>query len=380
MEDNVSFELCAPGNISYSCFDDDLNGTHVTPERWQTPDKESGLATGIILLVFMAIGVPCNLLIIVCMLWKKLYHQPAHILLLSLAINDLLMCVTYIPINITSALAGEFIFGSNDVVRCHVCQIGVLLVVFSNFNLHTIALMSLDRFLFFKYPLQYSKLVTIKSAVLIVVLLWLFCTLVSVPPLLQFGEIRFTHSISTCSLYLLHRTDLTYNIFYEIFAIIEALVLPIPVLAFSIIGIVYIACKQLRRTYGMVEAREVNEADKVVGDKMRKLKNKKQWHIAKVYGVIVITNMVTWIPNIINTAVIFVFCKQPVSLPPWFFTTNYLLFLCSVWVHPLQQAYFIPDIRQTVFHFLCRAKRPAERHKQLSSKESHTKKEPLQPL
>ena len=366
--DNLTEVNSTPrSSVFYSCFDDDLNSTHVTPERWQTTDRGSGLATAVVLLVFMVIGVPCNLLIIVSMLWKKLYRQPAHILLLNLAINDLLMCVTYIPINIVSAFAGEFIFGTNDVTRCHVCQIGVVLVVFSTFNLHIIALMSLDRFLFFKYPLRYPKLVTVKSTALVVVVLWIFCILVSLPPLFGFGEIRFTQSISTCTLYLLDRTDVTYNIFYEVFAIIEGVVIPIPVLLLSMVGVVCIVCRQLNKTYGEMEANKMAAVNKDAGDKMHKIRNKKQLHVAKLYGAILLSNMATWTPNILNTAIIFALCKQPFSIPHGFFTSNYIFFLSSVWIHPLLQAYLIPDIRRTLIKLFRKRPHPSSRKPRPSS-------------
>lgn len=273
-------------SVFYSCFDDNLNSSGVTAGRWQTPDRDSGTATAVVLLVFMVVGLPCNLLIIVSMLWKRLYQQPAHILLLNLAINDLLMCVTYLPINITSAFAGEFIFGSNDVVRCHVCQLGVIFVIFAHFNFFIIALLALDRFLFIKFPLQYNRIANIKTTTAAVVCTWVFCVTVSLPPLFKFGEIRYTWSISTCSLYLLGSTDLTENIYYEVFSIGIAFVLPIPILVVTNVWVGCIVCKQLNKMYRTRNSTE-REGKKgkyklSISQKLNQTRNKKQLRLVKI--------------------------------------------------------------------------------------------------
>lgn len=118
---NTSFELpsllCFPGNVTFSCFDPDLNHTHVTPARWTTSDPVSALATAVVMLVFTLVSVPCNLLIVFVMLKKKLYKLPAHILLLNLALNGLVIGFSYMPIHVVTAFAGEFVFGPNDVIR-----------------------------------------------------------------------------------------------------------------------------------------------------------------------------------------------------------------------------------------------------------------------
>ena len=351
--DNTSHpEFCSPGGISYSCYDSDLNPDNVTAARWQTSDRESGLGTGVILLLYMLVGVPFNMLVIVKMLWKRLYRQPAHVLMLNLAVSDLLMCVLYLPINITSALAGEFIFGSNDVMRCHVCQIGVIFVVFTHFNVHVLALMSVDRFLYFRLPLRYNKLVTTRRTVLVTALLWVYCVLLSIPLLLKFGEIRFTQSVSTCTLYLLDRTDLTYNIYYEVFSIVESLVLPIPVLVITTVGVVTIVWTHLKKTYGV--ARELGLAQEEENEVNRR-RNSKQLQLAKLYGAVLISNLVTWTPNILNITVLLALCKKPFVIPHGFFVSNYLFFLSGVWLHPVIQVCMIPEIRHSVI--LCSSRK-----------------------
>lgn len=349
-DSSISEAICNSGNFGYSCFDEDLNHTGVTSVRWVSSTPNTATATASILLLYFIIGLPCNLFIILTILWKKLYHEPVHILLLNLALNDLLLCVTYIPINIISGFAGEFIFGGDDVTRCRVCQTGVIFIIFIQMNLHLVALMSLDRFLFFQCPFRYPRLVTVKSTTAAVLVTWLFCILISIPPLFKFGEIRFTHSISTCTIYLLDRTELTYNIFFEVFSIMESLVLPITVLVVSNVGVLRIVCKHISKMYGNgpedAQRNECGEnAEKGESNSRSRLKSKKQLRLVKVYGAILISNLVTWAPDVVNVSFIFAFCKRPFVIPHGLFVSNYVFFVSSVIIHPLLQACLIPDIR-----------------------------------
>lgn len=338
--------------VTYSCYDDDLNATGVTRERWVTTDREGGLATAIVLIVYVLLGLPLNLLIICSMLWKKLYVLPAHILLLNLALNDLLMCAYYLPINIVSGIAGEFIFGGNDVTRCHVCKTGVTFVIFSHFNIHVISLLSLDRFLFIKLPLRYKSWVTVKTTVVAVVITWIWSVALSLPLLFEFGEIRFTDPISTCTIFLLDKTDLVDNIYYEVFSIIEAFLLPIPMLLVTNIWLLCIVQKQLKKIYKTRRTMEsqgnLSKYDQALHKKMNNTKNRKQLRLVKIFGVILVANIITWVPNVINTTLLFAFLWKPFFVPNYVFITNYLLFLSQVLVHPLLQALLIPEIRHTL--------------------------------
>ena len=69
-------------------------------------------------LIFLVVGIPSNILVIAAILKNKLLSHPTHLLLLNLAVSDILVCVLVMPFNIVTALAGRFIIGSSDYVRC----------------------------------------------------------------------------------------------------------------------------------------------------------------------------------------------------------------------------------------------------------------------
>lgn len=118
-----------------------------------------------------------------------------------------------------------------------------------------------------------------------VALLWIYCIAISIPPLFGFGEIRFTHSISTCSLYFIDSSGVTDNIFYEVFSILEALLLPIPLLMVTNIGMIIIVYRHLKSRSGRSNGnnREAKE----------KHKSKIHFQLVKVYGAIFLSNLIT---------------------------------------------------------------------------------------
>ncbi len=345
----------APNRTSssfFSCHDQDISSDELTPLRWISPDPQSSLATGIVLLIYTVIGVPMILFIIIVILYKKLYKQPTHIVFLALAFNDLFMCLTYFPFNIISAFAGEFIFGSDDLTRCRVCKIGFIFPLFIHINVFFVALLSLDRFIFIRFPLYYPRLVTVKTTIVAVVVIVIVCIIISVPPLFGFGEIRFTHSISTCSLYLLGLNPISGipNIHYEIFSIVVCIAGPVVVLLVTNTWLVSIVQKQLSKLYKTNKEDKKSKDPVVVSeyDTAVSAKNKKQWQLVKVFGGILVVNLLTWLPTILNVSVLLALNQNFFSIPHGFFVTLYLLFCSQVFLHPLLKIYLIPDIRQTV--------------------------------
>ena len=332
----------------YSCYDKDLNGDELTPVRWVSPDSQSSLATGIVLLIYVVLGVPLSLFIIAGIVYKKLYQQPTHIIFMALVLNDLLVCFTYYPLNIVSGIAGEFIFGNDNATRCGVCMVGIMFVIFTHINVFYVSLLSLDRFLFIRFPLYYPRLVTVKSTTVAVVVIAIFCVVMSVPPLFGFGEIRFTHSISTCSIYLLASNPLSGipNWQYVVFTIVLCLAGPVLLMVITNIWLICIVQDQIKKLY------RTDKSDKKDSEKAReydstmKAKNKKQLQLVKVFGGILVVNLVSWFPDVLNVSVLLALNKQYFNIPHGFFVTNYLLFCSQVLLHPLLKVYLIPDIRQ----------------------------------
>jgi len=185
----------------YSCLDDRLFQSQVTAEFWSNPDESTeAYTTAVFTLIFLVIGLPSNIIIIASIIWLRLFKEPAHILLLNLAISDLLYCVLVMPFTIIAGITGEYTLGNNNYTRCKICQTSaVVLIALSLSSLHVLAILSLDRCLFMKLSLHYEIYVTVRRTTAAVVSLWVLCILLVLPPLFEFGDVRYAFPAATCT-------------------------------------------------------------------------------------------------------------------------------------------------------------------------------------
>ena len=139
-------------------------------------------------------------------------------LLLNLAMANLLLVMLVMPFIIISGIRGEYAFGGTDKVRCSVCQVGIVNIILLWVSLHTIALMSVERFTYLKKPLRHNSIVTPKITVAAIVSVWVLSIGLAIPTLFGFGEIIFFFSCghlcpelsgqyTSCPELLLHHHD-----------------------------------------------------------------------------------------------------------------------------------------------------------------------------
>ena len=273
----------------------------VTTEYWKQPDdrEDIALATAIVLTIFMVLGAPWNLFVIVGTFYKRLYKKPTHILLLSLAFSNLLLCLLVMPFGIVTGFAREFVFGNSDYIRCQFCQLnGVLPIFFAESSFHTLTLVSLDRFIYIKMAIKYYKIVTIKRVCVAIGSVWLLCLLLATPPLYQFGEIKY---IFSCSIRLYGETQLTKNINYGILLGVES-ILPVSILVVTNVWVAVIAFKHLsklktatvRMNCGPTSSSKTDvpsEKDQNITETQRKL--------VYLFGTTLLAYFITYIPIII---------------------------------------------------------------------------------
>ena len=336
-------------SLLYSCFDENLNNTRVTPERWtSTTESRNSIASAVSLLIFLILGVSLSVLIVTAILWNKTYKQSSHIILLALALVEVFVCFTFFPMSIVSELRSEFVFGSNDVARCRVCRIGVISVIALHLNIFLVALLSLDRFLFVRFPLRYSEFVTTKMVLVVVIVIFIFCIAFSIPPVFGFGEVRFTNSISTCTLYL-YGTSVTRNYTYVVFSLLICFSGPGLTLLVTNTWLACIVYRHLRRKHrmGKTNGHLGNEA---APDE--KSKGSKQFPLIKLFGGLLALNVIVWIPMVINSGAIILADPgdDPTKsrVPHELHITCFLIVCSSVFLLPLLQLYLVPDIRQFI--------------------------------
>ena len=336
----------------YSCLDKNLSHQLVTPEYWNVNStlKPLGIATGTTILIFFLIGLPSNILIIVSILLQKLYRQPTHLLLFSLACADILICLLVMPLIITAGFAGEFVFGNSDYVRCKVCQTGIFFVAITVFTLHLLALISVDRFIFIKFPLRqnrYDKLITKKAAITAVAVVSVLSVLLAILPLFGVGDIHWNIKTFSCTPRFDHKTEVTDNIHYLILLALECL-LPVAVLFITNIWVLCIAQKKIKAIYSIKRSIKDEKKKKAYHEtlkaKLSQEKFRKQLRLVRVFGILLISHIITWIPFIIR--VIEVLVTGSDDFAPW---RHYIVFISLIsypLLHPIIEVYFLPEIRK----------------------------------
>lgn len=352
----------------YSCADGSgLSSTSVTTDYWDSSNGETKIAahvTAAITLCFMLVGLPSNLLLIVSILWQRLYTQPTYILLLNLAIVDFLLCLLMLPFIVVSGFAGEFNFGNSDIVRCKICQFGIILAALLLLTIHILSLLSVDRLIFIKYPMKYHKIVTACRVHVIMISLWLSSIFFSSFPLFGFGDLAYSPNVAICIVKFTGETKLARNIYYPVFLAIICLV-SISVLFSSNIWIGCIVQKHLKKIYNIKKNLYGNENEFVrqIKGKYTKTKHLKQLQFIKVFGAIFIANIITWIPLIVR---VFYSVVTDSNTSTALQILVYVSVISVVVVHPVIQACLIPELRKLFIHFTtylyccCFESKPAE--------------------
>ena len=362
--ENISSGSTADFFFYMGCNDANLSEDSITSKYWDTASispelKITSIVMATILLLFLIIGLPSNVILIISIICKHL-KQPTHILLLNLAISDVLVCIIFIPFGIVSGYAGGFVLGSNDRLRCQVCQFnGLIFSAATIASLNTLGLISIDRFVYFKYPLSYHRYVTATKTVFVILLVWLFSAVQSILPLFGFGAIRYSYSTCSCQVYLYGRTHITENVYYMVLLILFGL---FPVITMVVINvwIIIIVRKQIKKLYktrrSFGNKGELKIHQQSLRKEISKTKNKKQLALFRAFGTIIIANMITWVPVIILT-IIYLTADQDNGVPFGFKIFTFLSFISHSILHPIIEGCLIPELKSNFMKILCPCKK-----------------------
>ena len=337
----------AAENLDNLCAN--LSSDFITSSLWSleedSTDTNRFLVT-IIYLIFLVIGLPWNAAVIISIFRKRLYREPTMMLILNLTVSNLLTCALILPFAIITGIAGEFIYGASDRARCQICQLGVIYSILTLASLDTLALISVDRFLYITQPLRYQKIVTSRTTIVAVILVWIFSILVSIPPLFKFGAIEFSRFTLTCTI-AFRGSGVVKNTFYLIFLVVVSLP-AIAVLIITNVWLLYYTQKVIQRKYKNL--REGASLSKL-RENIKKEYNKKQLNLMTVFFAIFITNIITWLPAIVILIARAAYEPTPttsLNLRIYLTSLPFLSFLSQAVVHPILQVFLIKRIKEQV--------------------------------
>lgn len=318
-----------------------LSHTNITspPGTWDVlPDVQKYAPyVAVIQAVFFAVAFIWNLFILISFSVKRaLLKEPACVYLFNLALTDFLLSVFVLFQCLLTEIAGSFVIGETDIVRCGTCEfLGFTFVFLMTSTLHTLAMLSFDRFLNLVKPLTYQRWFNWQRAVAIVACIWLFSLLMAIPPFFGFGEYSFSGPIANCHPQWVGKSYKgLHNFDYIVFLAVEAL-LPIAFLAFTNIW----SYKIIRTVLTL----KMQRLRRYVRSGHQETHSRQQRQLVKVFGGLFVAHVVCWTP--VLTCVAVGLGIGPCRLPPEVLLTGWLLYLTNPVIHPILETFFIKDLR-----------------------------------
>ena len=311
----------------------------VTEEYWVLEGnyRVNGQVTAAIILFFIAVGLPWNVMVLITVLKKRLYHQPAIMLLLNLVLTDILMLTTNLPLITVTGIAGEYLFGSTDKVRCQFCSAGffsaVILIIDSIF---VVALMALDRFLFIYKPLEYERKATPRRTLVAIGVIAMLSFAIGLFSYVIPEAINFKPSTLCC-------TPNNLNPVY-IILVITVSCIALTVIIVCNIWVIYIVLKNINMVYKVRRSlcnKEKESYSQSQSGILRKKSHKKQLHLFRVFGGLLLSNTIALVP-IILVEMTRLFSTPPIPI----YSLAHILFLSQIAVHPILETTLISDVRK----------------------------------
>ena len=315
---------------------EDPNSSHVTEEYWTLKGSlVHGQITAAFVILFVVVGLPWNILTAITILKNKLYSQPTILFLLDLTVTDILVLIFSLPVLALTGISGEYILGHTDEQRCKSCLLGVIPGILFLNSLFIVMLMSVDRFVYIYKPFLYERKATKPAAALVIVGTFALNILVSIPFVTQKRKITFSSELIGCNVNF-SRSE------WPLILMMAVVCLSLVVIIVCNIWTVCIVQKNIWKVYGVRNSRTKINRDEF-GKNIRKKRHQKELHMFRVFGGLLLSNLIAWVPLII---IIMLYVVGVQSIPISIITVTHILFLSQVAFHPMIETTLISDVRE----------------------------------
>ncbi len=153
----------------------EIEKSELNSSRWEIAADIHGPVIGTFVGIMFVLALSANLFIVTHTIanGRRCSMKNSTFLLFILAFTNLLMSVLYMPLYIISSSVGAWIFGRTDNVRSILCQMqGFIFVYLMVASIHTLAVISIDRFLSIVKPHVHKKYMNWKVSLGIMATLW----------------------------------------------------------------------------------------------------------------------------------------------------------------------------------------------------------------
>ncbi|XP_056138736.1 alpha-1A adrenergic receptor-like [Lampris incognitus] len=146
-------------------------------------DLIRAIPLGLVLGAFIVFAIAGNILVILSVVCNRHLRTPTNYFIINLAIADLLLGTTVLPVSATLEILNYWVFGR---ILCDIwAAVDVLCCTASIMSLCVI---SIDRYIGVSHPLQYPGIVTERRALLAMLGVWVLSVVISIGPLLGWKQ------------------------------------------------------------------------------------------------------------------------------------------------------------------------------------------------
>lgn len=258
--------------------------------------------------------------------------QSSVIFLFCLALANLTMSVLFMPFTFIAAAAGHWVFGATPEQKQGVCQfVGFVFGYCTSVSVHTLAVISLDRFLFIVKPMLHKKVMKPWVAWLFVLTILAFGIIFNITPFVGLGQYAFASSSASCLPVWAGNRD------YVIYVLVVS-TLPLGIIVVTTLWTFIFTRSFIRNHYRSSGHNEEEEGNSVYNTKIRK--------VFGIFGSLLVVNVISFGPYILISVVGFFVGFGNIPLPAY--TTVVVLYLLSNVTIPLVQSLFRRDLKESL--------------------------------
>lgn len=159
------------------------NVSNSTAARSSSFSLGRAVPLGMVLGAFIVFAIVGNILVILSVVCNRHLRIPTNYFIINLAMADLLLGTTVLPVSATLEILDYWVFGR---IFCDIWA--ALDVLCCTASIMSLCVISIDRYIGVRYPLQYPSIVTEKRALLAMLGVWVLAIVISIGPLLGWKE------------------------------------------------------------------------------------------------------------------------------------------------------------------------------------------------
>ena len=301
---------------------------------WVVHTSVSGsTVTALLYGIVFFVAVSLNPIILAVIVVKRKLREPSFIFLFCLLVVDFFEAFLSIPFYIATHISREWIIGISDEERMSTCQmVGFLLTLFLSLSVHILALIALDRFIYFVFALKYTQVLKQWVAWFLVFVVLIICIIISSTPFYGFGELSFYQKAGAC---LFRWRGSSNNYQYVIVYSVEMLIPISAIFTFTLITYCYIKQHLRRRTKRQSEW--TSEENKI---------KPKVVVLNRIFALLLLTQVFCFGPALAT-----VFIGAIVSfenVPDIVFLMDLVLVLSNAAINPIIQAVVWKQVRRVI--------------------------------